>query len=288
MTVTDHHSCSGCSLCLLVCPVWRETRDVRLTPRGRAKAIQHGAGREDIAASVAGCTLCGACEPACPEDLPLVDMVIELRRRVPLPEVSRQGFPKNARILLAGRSLGADPARRQRTLELLGDGFTLAQDDGPDIALALEAGSPVSADRLEDFLRPLRAARHLVVAEGILVRALRRWLPEIEIIGLGEGLLKTSLFHTRLRPGDLYVIESRAFNGDHARLVGHYDALRAASGCAMNLDLQRIAIPAMGAEAQARWILEGRKVERIVVEDLADREAFAFSGHPVVHLADLA
>ena len=48
----------------------------------------------------------------------------------------------------------------------------------------------------------------------------------------------------------------------------------------MNLDLQRIAIPAIGpgAEAQARWILEGRTVERIVVEDLNDRVAFAFSG----------
>jgi ferredoxin len=36
-------ACSGCSLCLLVCPVWRATRDIRLTPHGRAKALQHGA-----------------------------------------------------------------------------------------------------------------------------------------------------------------------------------------------------------------------------------------------------
>lgn len=282
----DHHSCSGCSLCLLVCPVWRETRDVRLTPRGRAKAIQHGARREDIAASVAGCTLCGACEPACPEDLPLTDMMMQLRRGTPLPEVSRNSFPGKAHVLLAGRTLGKDEARRRRVLALLGDGFAAAQDDGSDIALALETGAPVSTERLEDFLRPLRAARQLVVAEGILLRALRRWLPGTRSVSLGEAL--TPAIRHRLRPGDLYVIESRAFNGDHARLVGHYDALRTASGCSMNLDLQRIAIPAMGAEAQARWILEGRRIERIVVEDLADREAFAFSGHPVVHLADLA
>ena len=25
-------ACSGCSLCLLVCPVWRRTRDLRFTP----------------------------------------------------------------------------------------------------------------------------------------------------------------------------------------------------------------------------------------------------------------
>ena len=282
----DHHSCSGCSLCLLVCPVWRETRDVRLTPRGRAKAIQHGARREDIAASVAGCTLCGACEPACPEDLPLVDMVMALRREAPLPEVSGKGVSKRAHLLLAGRTLGEDQARCQKTLELLGDAFALAPDDGLDIALALETGDPVSAERLEDFLRPLRAARQLVVAEGILLRALRRWLPRTRSVSLGEAL--TPVIRDKLRAGDLYVIESRAFNGDRARLVGHYDALRTASGCSMNLDLQRIAIPAMGAETQARWILEGRRIERIVVEDLADCEAFAFSGHPVVHLADLA
>jgi len=281
----DHHDCSGCSLCLLVCPVWQETRDVRLTPRGRAKAIQHGATRQQISASVAGCTLCGACEPACPENLPLVDMVMELRRGAALPDVSQMSFSKKTHVLLAGRILGSDETRRNKTLALLGEGFELARDEGLDIVLALESGAALAADRLQGFLAPLRAARRLVVAEGILLRWLRRWLPRIEIIGLGEGLLKTSFFHTRLRRGDLYVIESRAFNGDHARLVGHYDDLRTASGCEMNLDLQRIAIPAAG---QARWILEGRKVERIVVEDLGDRAAFSFSDRPVLHLVDLA
>ena len=287
MSSVDHHECSGCSLCLLVCPVWRETRDVRLTPRGRAKAIQHGMSGSDIARSVAGCTLCGACEPACPEELPLVDMVMALRRDVPLPGVSRKSFSGKTLVLLAGRVLGADPQRRQRTLALLGEGFELAKDDGPDIALALESGATLAADRLQRFLAPLRAARRLVVAESILLRSLRRWLPGVESVGIGEAL--TPLVRQKLRAGDLYVIESRAFNGDHARLVGHYDRLRAVSGCEMNLDLQRIAIPVMGpgAEAQARWILEGRKVERIVVEDLGERAAFAFSGRPVLHLADL-
>lgn len=278
----DHRECSGCSLCLLVCPVWRETRDVRLTPRGRAKAIQHGMSGADIARSVAGCTLCGACEPACPEELPLVDMVMELRRDAPLPEVSGGISSRKVDVFLAGRILGADAARRTRTLALLGQGFELAQDDGPDIALALESGATIAADRLQRFLAPLRAARRLVVAESILLRSLRRWLPGVESVGIGEAL--TPLVRQKLKSGDLYVIESRAFNGDHARLVGRYDALRHASGCEMNLDLQRIAIPA----SQASWILEGRRVERIVVEDLADGEAFAFSGHPVVHLADLA
>src|SRR6185295_8492521 len=97
----SHHDCSGCGLCLLVCPVWRQSRDVRFTPKGRARAIQHGASREDVAASTAGCTLCGACEPACPEELPLVEMVMELRSGRPFPQARTQA-ERSKRLLLAG------------------------------------------------------------------------------------------------------------------------------------------------------------------------------------------
>ncbi|HEX9395774.1 MAG TPA: 4Fe-4S dicluster domain-containing protein [Burkholderiales bacterium] len=278
-----HHDCSGCGLCLLVCPVWHETRDVRLAPKGRAKAIQHGAGRAELAASVAGCTLCGACEPACPVELPLVDMVMELKRGEAFPLSRKPFFFRTGKLLLlAGRALNADPDRRARTLALL-EGHQLVEDDGPDVVAAIEAGTGLSDVRLESFLAPLRRARRLVVAEGILLRALRRWLPGASLSGLGEALLPA--IGGKLRAGDLYVIESRAFNLDQSRLVGRYDALRAASGCHMNLDLQRIALPAAG---QARWILEGRAVERIVVEDLGERAAFAFAGKPVLHLAELA
>jgi len=80
------------------------------------------------------------------------------------------------------------------------------------------------------------------------------------------------------------VIESRAYHADYQRLVGHYDRLRMERGCATNLDLQRIAIPA----AEADWILKGRRVDRIVVERLEDALAFETHGHPVVHVAELA
>src|SRR5436190_5184409 len=107
----SHHDCSGCGLCLLVCPVWRQSRDVRLTPKGRARAIQHGASREDLAASTAGCTLCGACEPACPEELPLVEMVMELRRGDAFPEAAGGRSAGKKHVLLAGPSLRADAER---------------------------------------------------------------------------------------------------------------------------------------------------------------------------------
>lgn len=277
----SHHDCSGCGLCLLVCPVWHGSRDVRLTPKGRARAIQHGATREDLAASVGGCTLCGACEPACPEELPLVDMVMELRsgRTFPSTQVGTQGRKK---LLLPGRALRAEPARLARTLALL-EGYELAADDGADIVVALETGAPITDERLAAFLAPLARARQVVVAEGLLLRALRRWLADASIRGIGEALLPA--IGANLRAGDLYVIASQAFNCDQPRLIGRYDSLRSSSGCEMNLDLQRIAMPAAG---QAAWILEGRTVERIVVEDLADRALFDFAGKPVLHLAELA
>lgn len=277
-----HHDCSGCGLCLLVCPVWRETRDVRLSPKGRARAVQHGALRTDLAASVAGCTLCGACEPACPEELPLVDMVMELRRGEAFPEAGRKRESGGKNLFLAGPALHGDPERCARTLALL-EGYDLVEDDGADIVAALEAGTRITAECIEAFIAPLRGARRLVVGDGLLLRALRRWLPGVSMSGLGEALLPR--VGAKLRAGDFYVIASHAFNQEQSRLIGRYDALRAASGCEMNLDLQRIAMPAAG---QGPWILQGRRVERIVVEDLAERAAFGFAGKPVLHLAELA
>jgi ferredoxin len=277
----SHHDCSGCGLCLLVCPVWRQSRDVRLTPKGRARAIQHGASREDLAASTAGCTLCGACEPACPEELPLVEMVMELRSGSAFRQARVKAHGRK-KVLLPGRALRADPERLERTLALL-DGYELAADDGADIVAALETGAAIDDQRLAAFLAPLGVAQRLVVVDGLLLRALRRWLADVSVSGVGEALLPS--IAGKLRAGDLYVIASQAFNLDQSRLIGSYDSLRAASGCEMNLDLQRIAMPAPG---QARWILEGRRVERIVVEDLAERAAFAFTGKPVLHVAELA
>ena len=277
-----HHDCTGCGVCLLVCPVWRERRDLRLTPKGRARALQHGATRAELAASIAGCTLCGACEPACPEELPLVDMVMALRREADLPAGADDfSARKDKSYLLAGQALRANAALLKSSLQCF-PGHDLAADDGDDIAAALESGAVLDAARLEAFLASLAQARRLVVGNALLLRFLRRWLPGITAMGLGEALLPAT--RSKIAPRDLYVIDARAYNLDQARLVGHYDALRAMSGCHMNLDLQRIAVPAAG---QGDWILEGRDVERIVVEDAADRDAFAASGRPVVHVLEL-
>src|SRR3954466_7481040 len=78
----DHAECSGCSLCLLVCPAWRSTHDPRMTPEGRAKALQHGATADHLAGALHSWVLCGACEPVCPENIDLVGMTLDLRARI--------------------------------------------------------------------------------------------------------------------------------------------------------------------------------------------------------------
>ncbi len=311
-------SCSGCGLCLLVCPVWRRERDIGLTPLARAKALQFGAPAADIEASVRSCTLCAACEPVCPEDIGLVAMTLALRGELLQPAaVERLRMhmneqmalppapePSAATALLPGQALRERPATLARTIALLGGerNIATAADDGADIALALEAGVPVPAMRLERFLQPLRRLRTIFVADGLLLRQLRLWLPRTQVVSLGAALSGVAAVRRALRASDLYVIEARAYHADYRHLVGYYDGLRAAAGCAFNLDLQRIAIPAtarslpqrLGLEpaddrVQLRWILLGRSVTRIVVEHPEDGAAFAqVSELPVVHLADLA
>jgi Fe-S oxidoreductase len=107
----DFAACSGCSLCLLVCPVWRRTRDLRFTPHGRAKALQNGVPVAALQASADSCTLCGACEPVCPENIDLVAMTQNLRAQLPQPPLPAAHAADatidyhGKTVLLAGRAL---------------------------------------------------------------------------------------------------------------------------------------------------------------------------------------
>ena len=292
--MNGYSACSGCSLCLLVCPAWRATRDPRVSPEGRAKGLQAGAKPEDLAASALACTLCGSCEPVCPEKIDLIGMTLSLRRALPetpalqalrirMSEAhvkSAAAAPAKA-VVLAGPALRVQPKALARVLALLG--ATACEDAGEDIALALEAGAAVPNPRLERFLGQLRGAQTIIVDDGFWMRHLRGWLPGKRLAGLGESLTALGAVRQGLRATDMYVIEPRAYHADYQRLVGHYDRLRVERGCATNLDLQRIAIPAVEAD----WILKGRRVERIVVERLEDAAAFETKGHPVVHVAEL-
>lgn len=301
-------ACSGCSLCLLSCPVWRSTHDIRLTPHGRAKAMQHGASANDLLESIGSCTLCGACEPACPENIDLIAMVTGLRGELPSrSEILFDGVSpaptdqvSTPTILLINAELANHPSLVTSITHLFGGdiAISLASDSGTDISLALCEGVKIADERLSAFLAPLKTTLRVIAADGHLQFALKSWLPGVTVVSLGEALSTLPPVRGNLRDGDLYVIEAVAFHRDHARLISHYDNLRLTTGCTMNLDLQRMAIPAtfsarhsgrVNADDQVRWILEGRQPSRIVVEDVADIAAFQrISNTPVVHLAAVA
>ncbi len=132
---------------------------------------------------------------------------------------------------------------------------------------------------------------------------LRSLLPSsVKVRPLGQALLSNRSVRAGIKPTDFYMIETRAYNAHRREFVTIYDALRQETGCFMNLDLQRVATPTGAAsmqhreglatiisiEEQVKWLLEGRKAERIVVESLDDYEAFgAYTKLPVVHLAEV-
>jgi ferredoxin len=316
VTPRTYSDCSGCSLCLLACPMWRKHRDPRFSAEAVAKGLQSGAVAADLARPLEACSLCGACEPVCPEGIDLPGLIMDLRRKLPaspsrqaalddLHARMRQGaetapaeISPAAPLLLPGPELRAEPALLARVQALLG--LVIVDDDGEDISQALQLGAVIPQARLESFAASLRG-HSIVAADGLLLRQLRRWLPGSQRMGLGAALSTRVAVRSNLGAGDLYVIEPRAYHADHGRMVGFYDRLQRETGCSFNLDLQRMAIPASahalaqeaGAaaaddDAQARWILQGRKPARIVVESLADRAAFGrVSDVPVVYLAEL-
>lgn len=299
------------------CPVWWETRDVWFTPHGRARALQGGATVEEIADSVLGCTMCGACEPVCPEEIDVMAMVrhlrTELHEKTLNPLTRNPVFPATdpiqsssthtgGRLLLAGPHLEAHPQLLSSVVECLGgpDAVRIADDDGRDLAWAYESGAPLDEARLDQFLDTLNGARDVVLFEGILHPLLRERASGVKVRGFAETLLDDETMATVIGPRDFFVIDARSFHANHARLVGLFHALRTRCGCTLNLDLQRVAIPTGADSLQARdtdlescavavdWMLEGREMDRIVVESPADLAVLASrTDIPVVHLATL-
>lgn len=306
-------ACSGCTLCAPVCPVWRETRDLQMSPEGRCKALQHGAAVDDIVRSLEACSLCGACEPVCPEDIDLMGMVRQLRVKLPdspkradlrvriqTAGISEKPAAVLDTLLVPGAGLRSRPELLSLALKLLGEGSLASAGD--DISLALDAGVDIPSATLDRFLTHLLAARHIVVADGGLVAQLRTWLPAAKISSLGAWLIDQPECRSRVSATDLYVIDSRAYHADYEQMVKHYHRLREERGVQLNLDLQRVAVPAhvrsqpqsLGESPQdnaahVRWLLKGRRVNRVITEAVEDLVAIRqHSQLPVIHITELA
>jgi len=102
-----------------------------------------------------------------------------------------------------------------------------------------------------------------------------------------------------LTADDLFIIDAAPFHAGYKKRLAHYDGLRKATGCQMNLDLNRMAIATgvgsnadeaglFDVEKQIEWLMQGRSFRRIVVENPLDKEMLAqVTGKPVIHLSEL-
>ncbi|MFC1837966.1 4Fe-4S dicluster domain-containing protein [Thermodesulfobacteriota bacterium] len=303
-----YEKCNGCRVCTLPCPVWHQTHDMSLTLCGRARALQCGASPGDIRESIMACVLCGACESVCPFGIDTLGMTMDLRHMLDekesTPSSGREAVPRERsdfrvykRKIIPGRALRSDA----RLMNIIHDLFVnnetvISEDDGDDISLAVESGSPVSEWRKNEFTGSLAGAEELIVAEGILQRVLRKWMP-LKITGLGMALLNKAGVRASLGPSDLYIIEASGYNSYYKDMVSEYDLIRRETGCQMNIDLHRSAIPtgsvspgsnAVSPEEQARWIIKGRRFKRIIVESPEDIEIFKrVTDSDVIHVLEL-
>ncbi|MBN2063060.1 MAG: (Fe-S)-binding protein [Deltaproteobacteria bacterium] len=312
--------CTGCDVCKLPCPVWRQTRDPALTFSGRAKALQGGASPEDLHKSLMACILCGSCGPACPENIDTLETTLYLRAYLmglgfaPFPAQPLSPGSSHGRIDYALKNydrrtfLPCEPILENTTIlnrieKLLGNEIPVSIGDGPWTAISsgIRAGFCRSQGLKAQIRQAFRETDELIVSDGLLLQKLRGWLPDVRVMGLGEALIRLPGIHGALRSSDFYIIESTAFHSDYSRLISLYDHVRAETGCRMNLDLQRIAIPTgsscpqdrydsnqVDPLEQARWIINESEFKRIVVESMYDLDVFRkITGSPVIHVSEL-
>lgn len=316
-----YKDCTGCNLCVIPCPVWRTTKNLMLSVCGRLNALQTGSLPSEISESIMACLLCGACKPACPVGIDTVGITLDLRRKLAQDNGSQladklkssdlhssEQYTKPAEyastVLLPGVELKANDKIFKQVISALENtsDISVILDDGAYIIAALEAGITISQERMEQFIRPLSKTGEIIIAEGLFHQLLRPWLPRARITGIGEAMLRMTEIRKAIKPTDMYVIDTRCYHADYDRLVDFYDKVRQDTGCVMNVDLMRIAIPTgavclqnrfdlnnVNPSDQTEWILQDYKIERIVVENLCDLKPFEqVTQIPVLHISEPA
>ncbi len=105
--MTTFELCARCGRCLVSCPVFEVTKRETLSPRGRLSLVEElSSGGLTQGAPFFTCLLCGACEDACPNKVPLLEAFCSARIR--LSSWSRRSLARGANMLLASLDKGLD------------------------------------------------------------------------------------------------------------------------------------------------------------------------------------
>jgi len=300
----DISQCHGCGLCALVCPVYQQGGNVLATPHGMAKARQ--AGGELNKEDVLSCVLCGACAPLCPQPIDLMQMLVAFRQEVmdqnqPVNHLEERPDNGRGRVLLIADALLLEHADYlEKVMQLIGDKVALAADQATDISAAMQNGYGVSHARLHQFLTSLQSAKKIIVSDGLLYRLIREKLPQIPMQSLGQALSSVDAVRQQINEDDLYVMDPQTYHANYDEAVLHYDRLYRMRGCQLGRDLHRLAIPtgahaasrfdqaAFDSKQQVQWLMDGRKVKRIVVESVMDVNCLSgYCDQPVIHITEL-
>ena len=152
-----------------------------------------------------------------------------------------------AGCLLAGPDLEGKPELLNSVVERLGGSERVRVASRLTAAIWRGPSRPVHPSMSSAWINSCDVsdrARELIVIEGILHRPLRGWRGATRPRTSRRRCWTAKRFiKAALGPRDLLVIESRAYHADHASLVRLFDRMRSRTGCQMNLDLQRLAIP---------------------------------------------
>ena len=257
----NYYDCSGCSVCSLVCPTWTQNQDVMLTPWGRAKAIQGGATAIDLKESLESCVNCGACEVVCPE-------TINLHRE--------ESLLKKAAGLLADI--------KDVVLKNSENNF-YASEDLKQYKLS---------SHFENTLQKHASKGDIITDEFQIQQKLLESNKIKKVFSVGEWLIHKKILHPKIKKGDLYWMDAKLFHSKYEKLVKEYDIFQKETGCLLNWNLQRTAMP-LGEDnsyferkKQFEWVIFNKNIQRIVVENTRDWQWLKENSHiPVVHVLEL-